>query len=151
MANNLAQPLDTLYRALPLSLAMRHLIGEKPRAELVQLVIACPAPREVAAGLWLYIDDLQRSHTVSQTLTSATGNFWHAIVHRREGDFSNAKYWYDKVGHHPVIEEMGYDPISFTDDCQADQGQNSPTLVELQRREWRALFEWCRLQAGGSE
>jgi hypothetical protein len=151
MSSDLDQSLSKLFQALPPALAMAHLTPFKPRAELQSLVIACVVPRPVAAGLWLYVDDLQRSHTVSQTLTSATGSYWHAIMHRREGDFPNAKYWYSHVGHHPIIEELGYDPLAFTDDCQADQGQNSPTLVEMQRREWRALFDWCRLEAGGLE
>lgn len=151
MPSDPSKALDSLYQALPPGLAMRHLRADKPRAELVPLVIACPVPRELAAGLWLYIDDLERSHALSQNLLSATGSYWHAIMHRREGDFSNAKYWYRKVGRHPVLDELDYDPFSFTDDCESDQGQNSPTLVDMQRREWRALFDWCLKRVGGSE
>src|SRR5258706_16358356 len=37
------------------------------------------------AGLWLWHDWLDESHQISQSLHSATGSFWHAIMHRREG------------------------------------------------------------------
>src|SRR5208282_3154263 len=43
------------------------------------------------AGLWLWHDGLDESHRISQGLSSPAGSFWHAIMHRREGDFSNSK------------------------------------------------------------
>src|SRR4051812_26277454 len=58
--------------------------------------------RAAMAGLWLYHDVLAESHSISQELHSPTGSFWHAIMHRREGDFSNAKYWYARCRHHPA-------------------------------------------------
>ena len=103
---------------------------------------------DLLAGLWLLADDLDRSHTISQSIDTPTGSYWHAILHRREGDFGNAKYWFHRVGNHPVIAELGYDPFAFTDDCQLDRGENSPKLVETQRREWKALFDWCLKEAG---
>jgi hypothetical protein len=68
------------------------------------------ADREMAnaclAGLWLLYDDLDRSHTISQSIHTPTGNYWHAIMHRREGDFGNSKYWFDRVGDHPVFDPL---------------------------------------------
>src|SRR5687767_6605154 len=40
------------------------------------------------AGLWLLFDELERAHRIVQEIPTPTGSFWHAIVHRREGDFS---------------------------------------------------------------
>src|SRR5205085_1887867 len=48
----------------------------------------------VAAALYLWHDSLSESHTISQSIASTSGSFWHAILHRREGDYSNSKYWY---------------------------------------------------------
>ena len=46
------------------------------------------------SGLWLLHNYLDESHQISQEISSATGSFWHGIMHRREADFSNAKYWF---------------------------------------------------------
>jgi hypothetical protein len=59
------------------------------------------------AGVWLVHDFLDESHRISQGIDTTSGSFWHAIMHRREGDFSNAKYWFRRVGRHPVLEELG--------------------------------------------
>src|SRR5277367_1162697 len=40
--------------------------------------------KAMLAGLWLWHDWLDQSHEISQSLHSATGSFWHAIMHRRE-------------------------------------------------------------------
>src|SRR4051794_25421628 len=62
--------------------------------------------RAMLAGLWLYHDFLDESHRISQDLHSPTGSFWHAVMHRREGDFSNAKYWYARCRHHPALAQI---------------------------------------------
>src|SRR5262245_49234616 len=41
------------------------------------------------AGLWLYHDFLDESHTISQSLETTSGSYWHGLMHRREPDFAN--------------------------------------------------------------
>lgn len=60
----------------------------------------------LAAGLWLLVGELDQSHAISQSHDSDTGSYWHGVMHRREGDFSNAKYWFQRAGTHPVFEEL---------------------------------------------
>ncbi len=56
------------------------------------------------AGLHLRNDSLDRSHTYAQEIEhDATGAYWHGIMHRMEGDYSNAKYWFTRAGKHPVM------------------------------------------------
>src|SRR5579862_7430246 len=55
------------------------------------------------AGLWLYHDFLDESHRISQDLSTVEGSYWHGLMHRREPDFSNSKYWFRHVGQHPVF------------------------------------------------
>lgn len=56
------------------------------------------------AGLHLRNDNLLPSHSFAQLIESdATGACWHGIMHRMEGDFSNAKYWFYQAGKHPVL------------------------------------------------
>ena len=54
------------------------------------------------SALWLRNDFLDESHQISQSIETATGSYWHGIMHRREPDFSNAKYWFRRVGSHPI-------------------------------------------------
>ena len=60
------------------------------------------AATALLAGLWLLSGDLDRSHHWSQSLETPDGSYWHGIMHRREGDFGNAKYWFRRAGRHPI-------------------------------------------------
>jgi hypothetical protein len=156
--------------------AAERLSTMTPEQLLMRPVASMADARALLSGLWLYHDWLDSSHTISQSLPSATGSFWHAIMHRREGDFSNAKYWYARCMSHPVLQTMvpfandilhplpadksllrltrdGWDPNAFVDlveqvhERPAD-ARYAPT-VALQRLEWRLLFEHCMRAASG--
>jgi hypothetical protein len=58
------------------------------------------------AGLWLRFDFLDQSHSISQEIKTATGSFWHGIMHRREPDYDNAKYWFHRAPEHPVYAPL---------------------------------------------
>ncbi len=169
LPDGLFAPTAPIFDALPLSDAMPRLVGPGGAApeHLALVERACDHPElrarpELRAGLWLYVDELDRSHAISQTIESPTGSFWHAIMHRREGDFSNAKYWYRRVGQHPAMNRISiaggsaaagtdaarYDPDRFVDRVETahHRGETPPELLSLQHREWKALFEWCAEQ-----
>jgi hypothetical protein len=114
------------------------------------------------AGLWLWHNFLDESHAISQELHTPNGSFWHAIMHRREPDAWNSKYWWQRVGPHPVVQglieqapSLGYayvNPQEFVDHCERVRGTNTPE-EDLARRvqslEWNLLFENCRRRAVG--
>ena len=94
------------------------------------------------AALWLYHDFLDESHTLSQDIDTTTGSYWHGIMHRREPDAGNAKYWFRRVGTHPVfallaaeakehspelLTSSDWDPFAFIDFCEAhrDRGDSA--------------------------
>ncbi|HLF35623.1 MAG TPA: hypothetical protein VI583_15375 [Cyclobacteriaceae bacterium] len=42
--------------------------------------------------------DWKKAHEVSQEIHDPSGSLVHAYLHRREGDFGNAGYWYVRAG-----------------------------------------------------
>lgn len=110
------------------------------------------------SGVWLLHNFLDESHTISQGISTPSGSYWHGIMHRREGDYSNAKYWMRRVGEHPVFDEMAehsqnWDPFSFVDDCERAVGSGNQaeisTLRSQQHLEWQMLFDFCYQAAVG--
>lgn len=43
-------------------------------------------------------NDWHKSHEIAQDINDRTGSWIHAYLHRKEGDLSNAGYWYRKAG-----------------------------------------------------
>jgi hypothetical protein len=58
------------------------------------------------AGLWLLHDFQDESHAISQDLDTLEGSYWHGILHRREPDYGNAKYWFRRVPGHPIFAAL---------------------------------------------
>jgi len=126
------------------------------------------------SGIWLLHDALHESHEISQSLLGGTGSFWHAIMHRREGDFWNSKYWLDRCDGHPVQKQIGseaaqavgnlaednrvahvlregWDPYAFVDLVSSVHDKPGDPVygaaVTLQRLEWALLFNHCVMHA----
>jgi hypothetical protein len=54
------------------------------------------------AGLWWDAKgDWTRAHESAQQNEDPAGSWVHAYLHRKEGDASNARYWYDRAGKRP--------------------------------------------------
>jgi hypothetical protein len=122
------------------------------------------------AGLWLYHDFLDESHTISQSIDTTTGSYGHGIMHRREPDFSNAGYWFRRVGNHPIFEPLAeaacrltseakgvdrarvlatcspWNPFTFIDLCEsvyATPGPDHDLCRQISLVEWQLLFDHC--------
>jgi hypothetical protein len=167
-----AERLPDLGRGNPQSSRRAELAGLTPE----QLLAPGPVrdvdmARAVLAGLWLHFDFLDESHAISQSIETPTGSYWHGIMHRREGDFENAKYWFRRVESHKVFpavcaeaqalaarspdapsarwlaEQTAWDPFHFVDACRAATRGGTTAEIELLRRlhlsEWRYLLEYC--------
>jgi hypothetical protein len=108
------------------------------------------------SGVLLLHDELDRSHTISQSIDTTTGSYWHGIMHRREPDYSNAKYWFRNVGDHPLFSELAdavgqsqWDPFAFIDQCEqaARTGDGVDDCLRIQMIEWQLLFAYSYEQA----
>ncbi|XZE55585.1 hypothetical protein SH139x_001601 [Planctomycetaceae bacterium SH139] len=117
------------------------------------------APPQMAA-LWLLAGDLEQSHAISQSLDTHLGSFWHGVMHRREGDYGNAKYWFRRAGTlrcfstltravqedsetASLLPNSDWDAELFVDFCQQAVRNGGPqqTRCELaQWREWQIVF-----------
>ena len=50
-------------------------------------------------SLWLDAKgDWEKAHTVVQDINTPEASWVHAYLHRKEGDISNAGYWYRRAG-----------------------------------------------------
>jgi hypothetical protein len=119
------------------ALGRRDVVGQTPADPL--MASAC------LAGLWLYHDFLDESHTLSQEIETPTGSFWHAIMHRREGDYDNSKYWWRRVGVHPVFDplrEQAREALHLTPAGPNDSTRDMPPkeiVVLLHAPKWDPL------------
>lgn len=109
-------------------------------------------PANALALLHVLNDELAPAHVLVQAHENdATANYIHGIIHRREADWSNAKYWMRRAGTHPVQAALAKNnspagsPATFVDACQrgTETGENVSEAEQEQLRELRLLLAWC--------
>ena len=82
----------------------RNLSGDKPPEGLSPLLCALWTE---ARGNWAH-GDWDAAHKIVQDESGADAAWVHAYLHRREGDLSNARYWYgraEKPEHGGTLED----------------------------------------------
>ncbi|MBX9578800.1 MAG: hypothetical protein K2X87_00690 [Gemmataceae bacterium] len=153
----LAEPrLPALGPGEPVAAGQDALARFDPLRDLGGAVADPDAARACHAGLWLLFDFLDESHTISQDLHTPEGSFWHAVMHRREPDAANSKYWWRRVGPHPVLDRLRAEapavghgfrtPEGFVDFCERARDTGSAdeaTARQVQLLEWQLLFDHC--------
>ena len=96
----------------------------------------------VRSGLLLWNDALDSSHEIVQNIGTKTGNYWHAIMHRRESDYSNAKYWFGRVGKHPIYFQL----LCYAQELSQTEQLAEYTKILESNDEWNPaqFVDWCQ-------
>ena len=108
----------------------------------------------IKSGLLLWNDALDESHNISQGLENQTGSYWHGIMHRREPDYSNSKYWFGRVGTHPIFPALRERALELFEETQnpsdalADIGQ---TIAAQENWDAYQFIDWCQAAEGNSD
>lgn len=130
----------------------------------------CPSTEQqlILSLILLWHDHLEESHAISQGIENADGSFVHAIMHRREPDAWNSKYWWRRVGEHPAFKDIAgrvteylkrnheqtslrlrlvpneaWSPTAFVDACDKAKDETEVgVLREIQRIEFEVLLDW---------
>lgn len=54
---------------------------------------------QLLQAMWhVHQGNLETSHNIAQEINTRDGSWVHAYLHRKEGDQSNARYWYHLAG-----------------------------------------------------
>jgi len=156
-------PRDGIRSARELNTALEKLFSGSARVshstELIRAVVL------------LWHDHLEEAHLIAQVIENRDGSFVHAIMHRREPDYGNAKYWFRRTGTHSCFPEIAgrslalfeaegekasqtkiipggqWDAFAFVDACE--EAARTPatdrrirSLREIQRIETEVLLEF---------
>ncbi|MBW3623793.1 MAG: hypothetical protein KY468_10350 [Armatimonadetes bacterium] len=110
--------------------------------------------RAVKSGLLLWNDSLNESHSISQGIPNVTGSYWHGIMHRREPDFSNAKYWFRQVGDHPIFPSLREQAIGVFRSVEDTSEYARMRLQQIEGTpQWDpfAFVDWCEEAVSNSQ
>lgn len=100
----------------------------------------------IKSGLLLWNDALDDSHEISQTLENNTGSYWHGMMHRREPDYRNAKYWFGRVGNHPIFPNLRDCTLTLSNEVQNPSDALSQAIQVIESHDnWDAhqFIDWC--------
>ena len=144
LPTDIAEACKPLFDALPLERAMSTLTAQPPtNLNLVESVLShtsMSGKTSLAIGIRMYVDDIHGAHALCQDVNTTSVSYWHAIMHRREPDYSNSRYWHRLAAGHPLLTQS---PNGIVPQVEAANGKESPELLKLQRQEWLNLFEHC--------
>jgi hypothetical protein len=124
------------------------------------------APDAALSGLWLYFSFFVEAHEIAQDIETPDGSYWHAILHRQEPDAANSRYWFRRVGRHPIFPALcdeaetilsgnqakfappaQWDPFAFIDFCECARlrpgSPDEEAARAIQLAEWQLLFNHC--------
>lgn len=89
-------------------------------AWLNEIQDSSPRGTSIKAGILQMNSLLDDSHSYAQSMEGhRDADYWHAIMHRREPDYGNSKYWFRRVGRHPVFRNLARRAAQILSDAPA--------------------------------
>lgn len=77
------------------------------------------------AGIYQWHDYLDESHECSQQIEGEgpqqLGDYWHGIMHRREPDDTNAKYWFRRIGKQSTFPDVARGADRILAECDSPE------------------------------
>ncbi|HLO99729.1 MAG TPA: hypothetical protein VK171_14140 [Fimbriimonas sp.] len=93
---------------------------------------------EQQALQFIAYDDLKSAHDLVEEKSGDLAAYIHGVIHRREGDFFNANYWFQRA--EPLPGLLGIRPDELTKLAQ----ENAQDNLGAFRDEWNKLVELAK-------
>ncbi|KAL8768259.1 MAG: hypothetical protein Q9209_005490 [Squamulea sp. 1 TL-2023] len=103
-------------------------------------------------------NDLPSAHFLVRHMQSPPayeGMFWHGILHRIEGDYDNARAWYDNVSESDVFKHTwsegkddALDFIGRVENLNKNRKGSREDLEKESLEEIKKVIEWCKQKFG---
>ena len=104
---------------------------------------------ELARGaVLLWHDHHEVAHGIAQDIPGRDGSWLHGLLHRREPDYSNAAYWYQRAGQHPAFGELARRAGEILEEAGAGAGELRQVLFRGAAWSARGFIDACEQCAG---
>ncbi|KAG1750410.1 uncharacterized protein EDB91DRAFT_1046137 [Suillus paluster] len=124
------------------------------RQDLTPQINKLPASPNVRAVLNLLNDDFKGCHELAQTQEgNPYADHLHSIVHRREPDYKNSKYWIERFSHEHLAEiyspggtvtQAKQEMDEFVDAVQSAEASGEG-VAEYETRQWEEMTRLARI------
>ncbi|GJJ14863.1 hypothetical protein Clacol_009131 [Clathrus columnatus] len=143
MNNDLQRIFETLRTRQPLPPLSPSQVFS---SDITKEIGALPVGEGVKAGPALHLlnDDMERCHNIAQGREgNPTFDYMHAVLHRREQDYWNSKWWINRISHPLWKECYGEEfPQTFVDDVErAEKSKDRNKITILEKKQMVELVK----------